>query len=92
VSVGSEEIELEAEEEYEPFISAKVSFGKTRIVVGGEPKTKYKVEATLRGKKKTFTVTTKTDGEIIFRSSSNLKGYKIRLKLGNKVLATATVK
>jgi hypothetical protein len=89
---SSEEIEIEAEEDNEPYIEATVVGGKTRFIVGGEPKTKYRVEATLRGKKKTFTVTTNSDGEIAFRSSSNLRSYSVRLLLGTKVLAKTTVR
>ena len=88
----SEEIDLEPEEEeYEPSIEAKFSNGRTRIVVNGNPNTKYKVEATLRGNKKTFTITTDSDGELIFRTKSNLKNYNIRLILGKVVLASAKV-
>jgi hypothetical protein len=87
----SEEIEVEAEEDSEPYIEAKVVGGKTRFIVGGDPKTKYRVEAVLRGKKKTFTVTTNASGEIAFRSSSNLKNYQVRLLLGTKVLAKTKV-
>jgi hypothetical protein len=89
---SSEEIEIEAEEDNEPYIEATVVGGKTRFIVGGEPKTKYRVEATLRGKKKTFTVTTNSNGEIAFRSSLNLKNYSVRLLLGSKVLAKTTVR
>jgi hypothetical protein len=89
---SEEEIEIEAEEDNEPYIEAAVVGGKTRFIVGGEPKTKYRVEATLRGKKKTFTITTYSNGEIAFRSSLNLKNYSVRLLLGNKVLAKTTVR
>jgi hypothetical protein len=82
---------VEAEEDTEPYIEAKVVGGKTRFIVGGDPKTKYRVEAVLRGKKKTFTVTTNASGEIAFRSSSNLKNYQVRLLLGTKVLAKTKV-
>jgi hypothetical protein len=88
---SSEEIEVEAEEDTEPYIEAKVVGGKTRFIVGGDPKTKYRVEAVLRGKKKTFTVTTNANGEIAFRSSSNLKNYQVRLLLGTKILAKTKV-
>ena len=88
---SSEEIEIEAEEDNEPYIEAVVVGGKTRFIVGGDPKTKYRVEAVLRGKKKTFTVTTNADGEIAFRSSSNLRNYQVRLLLGTKVLAKTKV-
>jgi hypothetical protein len=87
----SEEIEIEAEEDNEPYIEATVVGGKTRFIVGGDPKTKYRVEAVLRGKKKTFTVTTNANGEIAFRSSSSLKNYQVRLLLGTKVLAKTKV-
>ena len=89
---SDEEIEIEAEEDNEPYIEATVVGGKTRFIVGGEPKTKYRVEATLRGKKKTFKVTTNSNGEIVFRSSLNLKNYSVRLLLGSKVLAKTTVR
>jgi hypothetical protein len=89
---SDEEIEIEAEEDNEPYIEATVVGGKTRFIVGGEPKTKYRVQATLRGKKKTFTVTTNSNGEIAFRSSLNLKNYSVRLLLGSKVLAKTTVR
>ena len=88
----TEEIEIEAEEDNVPYVEARVVGGKTRFIVGGEPKTKYRVEATLRGKKKTFTITTYSNGEIAFRSSLNLKNYSVRLLLGNKVLAKTTVR
>ena len=87
----TEEIEIEAEEDNVPYIEARVVGGKTRFIVGGDPKTKYRVEATLRGKKKTFTVTTNADGEIAFRSSSNLRNYQVRLLLGTKVLAKGKI-
>lgn len=88
---SNEEIEIEAEEDNVPYIEARVVGGKTRFIVGGDPKTKYRVEATLRGKKKTFTVTTNADGEIAFRSSSNLRNYQVRLLLGSKVLAKGKI-
>jgi hypothetical protein len=89
---STEEIEIEAEEDDVPYVEAIVVGGKTRFIVGGEPKTKYRVQATLRGKKKTFTVTTNSNGEIAFRSSLNLKKYSVRLLLGSKVLAKTTVR
>jgi hypothetical protein len=89
---SDEEIELEAEEDNEPYIEATVVGGKTRFIVGGEPKTKYRVEASLRGKKRTFTVTTNANGEIAFRNANNLRNYNVRLLLGTKVLAKTVVR
>ena len=88
----AEEIDLEPEEEvYESSIEAKFTNGRTRFVVSGIPSTKYKVEATLRQNKATFSTTTGSSGEVIFRSTRNLKNYKIKLILGTEVVATATV-
>jgi hypothetical protein len=91
-STSTEEIEIEAEEDDVPYVEARVVGGKTRFIVGGEPKTKYRVEATLRGKRKTFTVTTNANGEIAFRNASNLRNYNVRLLLGTKVLAKTVVR
>jgi hypothetical protein len=91
VSTPLEEIEVEAEEEYEPYIEAKVVGGKTRFLISANPKTRYRVEASLRGKKKSFSVVTNSDGEVAFRSSLNLKGYRVKLVYGGQTLISATV-
>ena len=72
--------EVEAEVAASTSIEAKIVGGKTRIaIVSDYAATKMTVVATKKGSKKKYTyhVTTNRDGEIIFKSSVNLKGFTV---------------
>ena len=85
-------VDVEPNEEFLHSIEARFIGGKTRFVVSGNPNTNYKVQASSKGKRKTFSIVTDSDGEIVFKTSRNLRNYYIRLILDGQVLARATAR
>lgn len=72
--------EIEAVEEPSTSIEARIVSGKTRIaVVSDFVATKMTVVASKKGSKKKYTykISTNSNGEIIFKSSVNLKGFTL---------------
>jgi len=85
-------VDIEPNEEFLHSVEARFIGGKTRFVVSGNPNTNYKVQASSKGKRKTFSIVTDSDGEIVFKTSRNLRNYNIRLILDGEVLARATAR
>lgn len=72
--------EIVAEEEPSTSIEARIVAGKTRIaVVSDFASTKMTVVASKKGSKKKYTyrISTNSNGELIFKSSVNLKGFTL---------------
>ncbi len=81
--------ELIAEEEVSNTIEARIVGNKTRIEVSSEwVSTRLSIVATKKGTKKRYTYrfTTNGNGEYIFKSSVNLKGFTIKLFKGSEEL------
>ena len=86
------EPDIEPEEDFVPSVEAKFVNGKTRLFVSGNPNTDYKLQATLRGNRKTYRITTNSDGEVTFRTSRNLRNYTVRLVLDGQIVARTRVR
>lgn len=95
---GSEDIdalpEVTAEEEVSNSIDARIINNKTRIEVSTEwVSSKLTIVATKKGSKKKFTyrITTDSDGNYLFKSSVNLKGFTLILLKGSEELTREIV-
>ena len=92
-SEDSEEV-LEGEEvaDYE-IVGKVISASSTRISIVASPNTAVTVTASKKGikKKLSFKVKTDTNGEKVFRTSSNLKGYVLTLFESGDQVASTTI-
>jgi hypothetical protein len=81
--------EVEATEEVSNTVAARIVSGKTRIEISTEwVETKLTIVATKKGSKKKYSykVTTNKDGNYLFKSSVNLKGFTVVLYKGSEEL------
>ena len=81
--------EVEAIEEVSNTVAAKIVSGKTRIEISTEwVETRLTVVATKKGSKKKYSykVTTNKEGNYLFKSSVNLKGFTLVLYKGSEEL------
>jgi hypothetical protein len=81
--------EVEAVEEVSNTVEAKIVSGKTRIEISTEwVDTRLTIVATKKGSKKKYTykVTTNKEGNYLFKSSVNLKGFTLVLLKGSEEL------
>lgn len=86
--------EIEASEEPSTSIEARIVAGKTRIaIVSDFISTRMTVVASKKGSKKRYTyrVSTNSDGELIFKSSINLKGFTLVIYKDGEELDRDTV-
>jgi hypothetical protein len=86
--------EITAEEEVNNSIDARIINNKTRIEVSTEwVSSKLTIVATKKGSKKKFTyrITTDSDGNYLFKSSVNLKGFTLILLKGSEELTREIV-
>jgi hypothetical protein len=88
--------EIIAGEEVDSFsISAQYLSNKnTKVTVDATANTAYTVVASKSGvsKKINFKITTDSAGKKVFQTTSQIRGYKLALFMGNSELATTTVK
>ena len=94
VASGDSEEVLEGEEiaDYE-IVGKVISASSTRISLIASPNTSVTVTASKKGVKKklSFKVKTDTNGEKVFRTSSNLKGYVLTLFESGDQVASTTI-